>query len=42
MPKKNCIIHKHSFAQVKFMCSLMLNEFLLQLKEILKYHIYKD
>jgi hypothetical protein len=30
--KKILIIHKHSFTQVKFTCSLMFNEFLLQFK----------
>jgi hypothetical protein len=32
MHKKICIIHKHSFAQIEFTCSLMFNEFLLQFK----------
>jgi hypothetical protein len=29
--KKNCIIHKHSFPQIKCTCNLIFNEYLLQL-----------
>jgi hypothetical protein len=33
MHEKKYIIHKHSFTQIKFTCSLVFNEFLLQIKE---------
>jgi len=30
---KKYLLHKHSFAQIEFTCSLMFNEFVLQFKE---------
>jgi len=42
MHKTNCIVRKHSFAQIEFICSLMLNQFLLQLNQILRYYVYKN
>ncbi len=36
-----CIIRNYSFTQIGFTHNLMFNEFFYNLKQILKYHVYK-
>jgi len=42
MHKKNHHVHNHSCIQKTFTCTLIINEFLLQFKYILKLHMYKN